>query len=209
MRNGAAYPYEPRCWWFAVVELIRRLYLTGLLAFFGSDEEPTSMTQTSMGLLGAIIYFIVLAHFNPYYDSADELLSKVAAVQVVLTFFGATVLQAKDNSKDSEAGDPNGVYAGPVFAGVCVSVGLVTLVFALYLFLSEVKTYASKTRVGRQLSSSVDAATNYAKKRIRRIGSSEKAAKESTADPESSPTSPLARNEPPHEDEEQPVVLTG
>ena len=52
--------YEPRCWWFAVVELIRRLYLTGLLAFFGSDEEPTSMTQTSMGLLGAIIYFIVL-----------------------------------------------------------------------------------------------------------------------------------------------------
>ena len=41
------------------------------------------------------------------------------------------------------------------------------------------------------------------------IGSSEKAAKESTADPESSPTSPLARNEPPHEDEEQPVVLTG
>ena len=174
--------YEPRCWWFAVVELVRRLYLTGLLAFFGSDEEPTSMTQTSMGLLGAIIYFIVLAHFNPYYDSADELLSKVAAVQVILTFFGATVLQAKDNSKDSEAGDPNGVYAGPVFAGVCVSVGLVTLVFALYLFLSEVKTYATKTRVGRQLSSSVDAAANYAKKRIRRIGSSEIGAEEEAKD---------------------------
>ena len=140
------------------------------------------MTQTSMGLLGAIIYYIVLAHFNPYYDSADELLSKVAAVQVILTFFGATVLQAKDNSKDSEAGDPNGVYAGPVFAGVCVSVGLVTLVFALYLFLSEMKTYARKTRVGRQLSSSVDAAANYAKKRIRRIGSSEIGAEEEAKD---------------------------
>ena len=140
------------------------------------------MTQTSMGLLGAIIYFIVLAHFNPYYDSADELLSKVAAVQVILTFFGATVLQAKDNSKDSEAGDPNGVYAGPVFAGVCVSVGLVTLVFALYLFLSEMKTYATRTRVGRQLSSSVDAAANYAKKRIRRVGSSEIGAEEAKDD---------------------------
>ena len=140
------------------------------------------MTQTSMGLLGAIIYFIVLAHFNPYYDSADELLSKVAAVQVILTFFGATVLQAKDNSKDSEAGDPNGVYAGPVFAGVCVSVGLVTLVFALYLFLSEMKTYATRTRVGRQLSSSVDAAANYAKKRIRRVGSSEIGAEEEAKD---------------------------
>ena len=47
--------------------------------------------------------------------------------------------------------------------------GLLTLVFALYLFLSEMKTYASKTRVGRQLSG----AANYAKKRIRRIGTSE------------------------------------
>jgi hypothetical protein len=107
--------------------------------------------------------------------------SKVAAVQVILTFFGATVLQAKDNSKDSEAGDPNGVYAGPVFAGVCVSVGLVTLVFALYLFLSEMKTYATRTRVGRQLSSSVDAVANYAK-RIRRIGSSEIGAEEAKDD---------------------------
>ena len=106
------------------------------------------------------------------------LLSKVAAVQVILTFFGATVLQAKENSKDSEAGDPNGVYAGPVFAGVCVSVGLVTLVFALYLFLSEMKTYASKTRVGRQLSG----AANFAKKRIRRIGSSEIGAEEEAKD---------------------------
>ena len=88
------------------------------------------------------------------------------------------MLQAKDNSKDSEAGDPNGVYAGPVFAGVCVSVGLVTLVFALYLFLSEMKTYASKTRVGRQLSG----AANYAKKRIRRIGSSEIGAEEEAKD---------------------------
>ena len=37
---------------------------------------------------------------------------------------------------------------------------------------------------------------------------SEKAAKESAAEPESSPDSPLVQNEPPHEDEEQPVVIT-
>ena len=37
---------------------------------------------------------------------------------------------------------------------------------------------------------------------------SEKAAKESAAEPKSSPDSPLVQNEPPHEDEEQPVVLT-
>ena len=37
---------------------------------------------------------------------------------------------------------------------------------------------------------------------------SEKAAKESAAEPESSPESPLEQDEPPHEDEEQPVVIT-
>ena len=36
----------------------------------------------------------------------------------------------------------------------------------------------------------------------------QKAAKESAAEPESSPDSPLVQNEPSHEDEEQPVVLT-
>ena len=65
---------------------------------------------------------------------------------------------------------------------VVPTMGLVTLVFALYLFLSEMKTYATKTRVGRQLSSSVDAAANYAKKRIRRVGSSEIGAEEEAKD---------------------------
>ena len=38
--------------------------------------------------------------------------------------------------------------------------------------------------------------------------SAQKAAKESAAEPESSPESPLEQDEPPHEDEEQPVVIT-
>ena len=108
--------YEPRCWWFAVVELIRRLYLTGLLAFFGSDEEPTTTTQTSLGLLGAFVYFVVISHFDPYIEQSDDTLAKVAAIQVVLTFFGATMLQARSNSDDEEAGDPQGVFQGAIFA---------------------------------------------------------------------------------------------
>ena len=133
--------YEPRCWWFAVVELIRRLYLTGLLAFFGSDEEPTTTTQTSLGLLGAFVYFVVISHFDPYLAQSDDKLAKVAAIQVVLTFFGATMLQARDNSADSEAGDPQGVYNNAIFAAVCVVVGLITLMAALYLIIAEGKEF--------------------------------------------------------------------
>ena len=57
--------YEPRCWWYAVAELIFRLYLTGLISFFGSSHSPATTTQTSLGLFGAIIYYVVLSAFDP------------------------------------------------------------------------------------------------------------------------------------------------
>ena len=103
---------------------IRRLYLTGLLAFFGSDEEPLITTHRPR-LLGAMVYYIVMAHFEPYVDDSDDLLAKVAAVQVIFMFFGATMLQARSNSDDEEAGDL-GVFQGAIFAAICVIVGLFT-----------------------------------------------------------------------------------
>ncbi len=77
--------YEPRCYWFTVVELLRRLWLTALIALLGSDEELTSATQLSLGLLGSIIYYIVLSGYDPYISRSDDFLGKVAAGQIVLT----------------------------------------------------------------------------------------------------------------------------
>ena len=70
---------------------MNRLYLTGLLAFFGSSSAASTTTQTSLGLLGAIVYYVVLSGFDPYIDPSDNLLAKVAAFQVILTFFFGTM----------------------------------------------------------------------------------------------------------------------
>ena len=195
--------YEPRYWWFAVVELIRRLYLTGLLAFFGSDEEPSTTTQTALGLLGAMVYYIVMAHFEPYVDDSDDMLAKVAAVQVIFTFFGATMLQARSNSDDEEAGDPQGVFQGAIFAAICVIVGLFTFSVALYILFSELSsTYAAQAASGNQyvgrISESFGSATNYLKKKVDSIGSAEdlanlaEEAKDDAAEEPDAPTSPLS-----------------
>jgi hypothetical protein len=80
--------YEPRCYWFTVVELLRRLWLTALIALLGSDEELTSATQLSLGLLGSIVYYIVLSGYDPYISRSDDFLGKVAAGQIVLTCVG-------------------------------------------------------------------------------------------------------------------------
>ena len=55
---------------YAVAELTMRLYLTGLLSFFGSSDAPATTTQTSLGLLGAMIYYVVL---SAYFGRADLL----------------------------------------------------------------------------------------------------------------------------------------
>ena len=47
-RNGQGWlkflyeDYEPRCYWFTVVELFRRLWLTALIALLGTVWESTS-----------------------------------------------------------------------------------------------------------------------------------------------------------------------
>ena len=70
---------------------MNRLYLTGLIAFFGSSSEPTTTTQTSLGLLGAILYYIVISSFDPFVERSDDILAKCAAAQVILTFYFAAV----------------------------------------------------------------------------------------------------------------------
>ena len=183
------------------MELIRRLYLTGLLAFFGSDEEPTTTTQTSLGLLGAFVYFVVISHFDPYVEQSDDTLAKVAAIQVVLTFFGATMLQARDNSADSEAGDPQGVYNNAIFAAVCVVVGLITLMAALYLIIAEGKEFraaVSKSCLGKRMATPVNSAVKKVKKIASNIGSSESVttADSEGVDEETSPPSPPSPDSP-------------
>jgi len=124
-----------------------RLYLTGLLSFFGSSEEPTTTTQTSLGLLGAIVYYVVLSSFDPFVDPTDDLLAKVAAFQVIITFFFATMLQAQENAKEDEAGDPSGVWSNAIFSTICVLVGLSTLVLAVFMVFAgarDVRNAASK-----------------------------------------------------------------
>ena len=95
-------------------------------------------------------------------------------------------------SSYEEAGDPRGMFTGPIFAAICVIVGVATITAALYLFLSELsKTRlaesASNSRLGKSLSDSLD----YVKKKMDSLGSSDIVAAEET------------------KDDEQPVVLTG
>ena len=138
-RNGQGWlkflyeDYEPRCYWFTVVELFRRLWLTALIALLGSDEELTSSTQLSLGLLGSIVYYIVLSGYDPYISRSDDFLGKVAAGQIVLTYFAAAQIQMRANADNQQAGDPKNIYDNVVFNIACVAVGVASAAVGLFL----------------------------------------------------------------------------
>ena len=94
-------------------------------------------------------------------------------------------------SSYEEAGDPRGMFTGPIFAAICVIVGVATITAALYLFLSELsKTRlaesASNSRLGKSLSDSLD----YVKKKMDSLGSSDIVSAEETKDDALEPDSP-------------------
>ena len=104
-----------------------------MIALLGSDEELTTSTQLSLGLLGSIIYYMVLAGYDPYISRSDDFLGKVAAGQIVLTYFAAAQIQMRANADNGEAGDPKSIYDNVVFNIACVAVGVASAAVGLFL----------------------------------------------------------------------------
>ena len=45
----------------------------------------------------------------------------------------ATMLQAQENSKSNDSGDPHGVWSSKIFAAICIAVGVSTLALAVVM----------------------------------------------------------------------------
>ena len=86
------------------------------------------------------------------------------------------MLQARENSADEEAGDPQGVYNNAIFAAVCVVVGLVTLMVALYLVIAEgteFRAAVANSSLGKRMALPMSSTANRVKRVLSSIGSPE------------------------------------
>lgn len=52
--------YRLSVWWFEMIDLIQKLLLTSVLAFFPSDS------QLAVGMVIAVLFLIALLNTNPY-----------------------------------------------------------------------------------------------------------------------------------------------
>ena len=90
--------YEQRTYWFEVVEVSRRLALSGCLVLFG----PGSTVQGVVSVLICLLSIKVYGYWAPLRDDKDDLLQEVAQWQLFFVLFAA-LLQNVDATGDSSA----------------------------------------------------------------------------------------------------------
>jgi len=129
--------YEPRCYLFPVFELARRLFLSSVLAAF----YPGSMQQAVVGLLGAMLSYVVYSHYEAFIEDDDDVVATVAQGQLVLIYFAALAVYTSDVGDEKR-----GFFSSGLFGAVLILVFFASFIVAVYVTLLEVFGYSSLQR---------------------------------------------------------------
>ncbi|KAJ8605816.1 hypothetical protein CTAYLR_000574, partial [Chrysophaeum taylorii] len=120
--------YQPRVWAFPVFELVRRVFLSAVLAMF----YPGSTSQVAVGALGAFVSHRVFLHYQPYISDEDNLVSELAQTQLVIIYFAALVVYASNETRQKE-----GVFASNTFGALLVIVYFSSFALAVWIVLLQ------------------------------------------------------------------------
>ena len=114
--------YEPRCYLFIVYEILRRIFLTGVLSMFRAG----TISQIAIGLLATIVSHRVFTFYEPYVEDDDDLVSEVAQTQLVLVFFYALMVFAM-----AHIGQRDPAFASDAFTYILIVLMFSTIAAAL------------------------------------------------------------------------------
>jgi hypothetical protein len=81
--------YEPKFWYWEIIETSRRLMLTAVLSLV----SPGSSEQAVASIMVSILYIKLYREYEPYVNDNDDELAELGQYQIFFTFFGALILQ--------------------------------------------------------------------------------------------------------------------
>ena len=114
--------YEPRCYLFIVYEILRRIFLTGVLSMFRAG----TISQIAIGLLATIVSHRVFTFYEPYIEDDDDLVSEIAQTELVLVFFYALMVFAM-----AHVGQRDAAFASDAFTYILIVLMFSTIAAAL------------------------------------------------------------------------------
>ncbi|KAH8067329.1 hypothetical protein JL721_7744 [Aureococcus anophagefferens] len=103
--------YEPRCYLFIVYEILRRIFLTGVLSMFRAG----TISQIAIGLLATIVSHRVFTFYEPYIEDDDDLVSEIAQTELVIVFFYALMVFAT-----AHVGQRDAAFASDAFTYILI-----------------------------------------------------------------------------------------
>merc|ERR1712167_422639 len=91
--GGLYAQYEPQFYWFEVVIILHKCFMTGALVIIGENTtvQPLAATLFQLGFL------LTVLKLSPYESSDDDISSFVSSLGICLTTLGGMVLITRDS----------------------------------------------------------------------------------------------------------------
>jgi len=146
--GGLFLSYEPRYYWWEVLELFRKLLLTGLIIFI----MPETPTQLAVGCLITLAFMVLYSYAQPYEDILDDVLQLFCQLAIFSNYFSGLLLMVKADGADQDEFHSFMLSMNliPLGLGACFLLDFI-LVPALMQLAFIVKTYWQVYMKRRQL----------------------------------------------------------
>ena len=83
--------YEPRCYWWECIEVVRRVFSTAILAAVGQGSK----LQIAIALAVSIVYTATYIRFKPFVFNDGDLIAEISGWSITLTLFVCLMLRAE------------------------------------------------------------------------------------------------------------------
>ena len=118
-------PYQPRVYYYEVVECFRRVTLSGLMVFI----LPNTAGQVMTGFLLSVVFFALFTVLDPYADPRDTWLARFGHAIVMMSLFVAVAVKVDVTADDGFSQD---VFAGALVV-INAALALVVAVEAIWM----------------------------------------------------------------------------
>ncbi|KAG6592790.1 uncharacterized protein IUM83_16126 [Phytophthora cinnamomi] len=128
--------YSIEYWWFEVVDLSRKLFLSGVIIFV----ENGSVEQVLLAIAVCLVTMWFLLYFQPYEGYSDNLMASVSQLQLFFTLWLGVMINLNNLNVESQI---NVDLLSVVLIGTCVAVTM----FGLVLIVGEGLTESRRMRI--------------------------------------------------------------
>merc|ERR1711865_45465 len=118
--------YEPQFWYWEVIEMIRKLLLTGGLVLAADGTSAQFLIAQVISLL----YLVLVIRKLPYENDTDDILQTLASVSILFTLMAGFAIKSEE--QDCNVGtDNDAIYNKNIMGFVLVGINGFVFIFAI------------------------------------------------------------------------------